>query len=770
MSKIYKPRDFEMPLLVAVYEETKGTTAPVKPDDVIPSVCLRMGLQDENACGIQESTNQPWIRRWLLSTVKGLRKSGEMDSPQRGSWCLTAKGIARAMAVQDHWPEQELRNQVAEEQPSEAVANKIMNGVVPQLQENLDLLAQSGNPELEQASKILQDKLEDMPEGEFDPQAWRDGLHEIGENTEETVAIEMVAETSNVVTHPDGSYSFEDAEPSTVTVNVPAHILVEQYRREQENEETMQDLNEKPATPEEIRAALDEPVSEDLLDSIVEMVKDLEKPQQTQDQAAEAAMESAMEMAAALEPKEKAIPSPIEAVMFGFANEAGWKVDGTLIDLAAVTPFVVEVLAENKPSNLTMCCVDAMISLKHDGYLEGSEKASGKASITEEGIAYADMLGDQFDVLDKATFKEGATTEPQTDEIVEPDPYEGEEGSNNDFILQVQAPEERLPDDVLLNDPYVKGQIVANADCFGKSFHPDVEECVPCIVRVECYQDMLFKLRDLAKKTPIRDLQAEALAKAEAEALTKKAKAQPKPKPVEPTLPPKDAHVGLESPDLHQDPDLEQALEELLKEDQATNTTSDTLTSVGGPKYARCYTITDAENRAYAGKEWAVAMRKINPAKNERKFYYASGISTGTAHVRWGRLDSNDQIPSAGGNQPQSMSFSDAMNKLRQKFHQKGYEYFPNTETTSGLNQDGEKENSSPTAPPSTQAAPQPSQSAKPGSGNLPPGTDSVRVLPFIVQNTGMTCKACGIEIAVGSEANAIIGVDDGFYHKPDCP
>lgn len=97
---------FRDPLLRVLATSTNYTVgATVKADTAIRLVCAETGI-DENAHGTAKGTGRPRVRIWILQAFnRKLRKEGFADSPRRGHWTLTAKGLYAASLLSGNQPE-----------------------------------------------------------------------------------------------------------------------------------------------------------------------------------------------------------------------------------------------------------------------------------------------------------------------------------------------------------------------------------------------------------------------------------------------------------------------------------------------------------------------------------------------------------------------------------------------------------------------------------------------------------------------------------------
>ena len=96
----YKPSYFEDALLLVLAKLSSNTTMNVDMNTTIQPICDLEGLENENSCGIQTSSNQPFIRRWIIGASKNLRKKGHLgDSCSKGYWCLSDQGLQAAQEI-----------------------------------------------------------------------------------------------------------------------------------------------------------------------------------------------------------------------------------------------------------------------------------------------------------------------------------------------------------------------------------------------------------------------------------------------------------------------------------------------------------------------------------------------------------------------------------------------------------------------------------------------------------------------------------------------
>lgn len=587
--KTYKPRDFEDAVLKALRDLSGGTTEDVALVDALQPVCDNMGLENVDSCGIQPSTKQPWIRRWLLSTVKGLRKKGFMGEPlKRGAWCLTADGIDRTESLI------QMTAIVNEAQAERAEATTIVEVDTVKHDEALVKAVTKAHTE---AKAVVEAVVAHVPE-----------------ETQKTAEVAAVVETTVVVDAAEG---------------------------------------EKPAVA--------------------------------------------------------------DAILFAYGEKAEWRIDGTLYSVGDVLERVRALMGKDVPSKFTDALLDGLYALKLDGFLEGVAGKPDSAALSEKGRLEGDRLGNLF--FDEATDKLEAEKEPE----LPPDPFEGEEGSRDDFgTAPVVTPDDDL-DGVLLIDSYTKGLLFAGVSCFGENYHPEVDDCQICMFRLECYNAMKFKLLDEAKALPIFDLNEEKAKKAKfrADSKAKKAaeKADADKKALEPKLPPEDEVVSVEDPDLNED-DLNEIL-------------YGAGTAPTAPPDDAVYTIEDAERRDDAGQSWKVHLQKVNPAKNEDKFYKGdSGMDNPT--VSWGR--------NGGRASSQNVTAAEAFKRLRNKLHS-GYRYVATY--TGGLN--------------SAPVAPAPLATPETGAGNLPT-VPAANLLTITISENGMVCDTCGKTLDVGTDARWAIG------------
>ena len=91
----YKPSYFYEGLLHAMHKATNGAyNEGIDLKEMLDPVCEYYGITIEQF-GIQPSSKQPWVKRWLLGAYKGLCKDGLMTSGgKKGMWALTREGVA----------------------------------------------------------------------------------------------------------------------------------------------------------------------------------------------------------------------------------------------------------------------------------------------------------------------------------------------------------------------------------------------------------------------------------------------------------------------------------------------------------------------------------------------------------------------------------------------------------------------------------------------------------------------------------------------------
>lgn len=93
-------KHFQEPLLRALGDLTgfKAGKA-VRGEDTYAPVMALMGITGIDVHGTEASSGQPMVQRWIQWACKNLRKTGQVDLEGRGSWVLTAKGVAEAQVL-----------------------------------------------------------------------------------------------------------------------------------------------------------------------------------------------------------------------------------------------------------------------------------------------------------------------------------------------------------------------------------------------------------------------------------------------------------------------------------------------------------------------------------------------------------------------------------------------------------------------------------------------------------------------------------------------
>lgn len=108
-TKKYKPSTFNDSLLFAVANKTGGETEVGVPHkELVAPICTIHSITVEEF-GIQESSGQPWLVRWLLSTFKGLRKKGLLaPGEKKGRWTITKAGLERVEEIREQFKDIDL--------------------------------------------------------------------------------------------------------------------------------------------------------------------------------------------------------------------------------------------------------------------------------------------------------------------------------------------------------------------------------------------------------------------------------------------------------------------------------------------------------------------------------------------------------------------------------------------------------------------------------------------------------------------------------------
>lgn len=440
--------------------------------------------------GIQASSKIPQVRRWVQFAFKNLKKVGKTKagSGKKGEYSLTPEGLQEALEHRSHY--------------DAVVSNTPYFGQLldPQAEENMTVEESTAPVEVDPTPEPKTEIVEILAEVS-DVTVNADGTFSFEEKGEQVVQIRVESDAPGVTVDEDPVEETPTVVEEPVAPEPPAEDSVPQDNSEQEDliaDSVLDSVFEQvEALPE------DDPVEE--------------QPEQEEPEVAiEAELEIKLEEVPPTKPLASEVPTVEDALLFAYAYTVGFRVDGKLIKIEDILSLTERLIGEHKPPQFTFAVLDARSALKADGCLEGVDAKSDVAALTEKGRERADRLGDKFfdSITDRLHPSDPAPTpkpeevevapeqEPEQVEPEEVDPYEGEQGlTESPLTFKYDQPE--IPAGIIWDDSYIRSQFIANSECFGINFHHDCGECAKCLASVQCYNATVVSLHQVAQHLPI---------------------------------------------------------------------------------------------------------------------------------------------------------------------------------------------------------------------------------------------------------------------------